>query len=49
MDYLTEQCVLSDVEVQSEIDRYIEWPGQALSYMTGRCRCPCSATSCGSG
>ncbi|MBB5850165.1 DUF885 domain-containing protein [Amycolatopsis umgeniensis] len=34
--YLTEHCVLSDVEVQSETDRYIEWPGQALSYMTGR-------------
>ncbi|WP_340682379.1 DUF885 domain-containing protein [Amycolatopsis coloradensis] len=36
MEYLTEHCVLSDVEVQSETDRYIEWPGQALSYMTGR-------------
>ncbi|RSN27326.1 DUF885 domain-containing protein [Amycolatopsis sp. WAC 01416] len=36
VDYLAGQCVLSDVEVQSETDRYIEWPGQALSYMTGR-------------
>ncbi len=36
MDYLAEHCVLSDIEAQSEIDRYIEWPGQALSYMTGR-------------
>ncbi|WP_414938667.1 DUF885 domain-containing protein [Amycolatopsis sp. cmx-11-51] len=36
VDYLTEHCVLSDIEVQSETDRYIEWPGQALSYMTGR-------------
>ncbi|MFJ4103024.1 DUF885 domain-containing protein [Amycolatopsis japonica] len=36
VDYLAEHCVLSDVEVQSETDRYIEWPGQALSYMTGR-------------
>ncbi|MFD5090768.1 DUF885 domain-containing protein [Amycolatopsis thailandensis] len=36
VDYLTEHCVLSDVEVTSETDRYIEWPGQALSYMTGR-------------
>lgn len=36
VEYLAEQCVLSDVEVQSETDRYIEWPGQALSYMTGR-------------
>ncbi|MEV7548623.1 DUF885 domain-containing protein [Amycolatopsis sp. NPDC089917] len=36
VDYLTEHCVLSDAEVRSETDRYIEWPGQALSYMTGR-------------
>ncbi|WP_410657145.1 DUF885 domain-containing protein [Amycolatopsis sp. lyj-112] len=36
VDYLSEHCVLSDVEVESETDRYIEWPGQALSYMTGR-------------
>ncbi len=36
MDYLAEHCVLSDLEAQSEIDRYIEWPGQALSYMTGK-------------
>lgn len=36
VDYLSEHCVLSDVEVQSETDRYIECPGQALSYMTGR-------------
>ncbi|WP_394361987.1 DUF885 domain-containing protein [Amycolatopsis sp. SB7-3] len=36
VDYLADHCVLSDVEVRSETDRYIEWPGQALSYMTGR-------------
>ncbi len=36
VDYLTEYAVLSEVEVQSETDRYIEWPGQALSYMAGR-------------
>lgn len=34
--YLREHTVLSEVEIQNETDRYIEWPGQALSYMTGR-------------
>jgi uncharacterized protein (DUF885 family) len=27
--------VLSSHEVETEIDRYISWPGQALSYMLG--------------
>ncbi|MFH9088901.1 DUF885 domain-containing protein [Streptomyces sp. NPDC017673] len=34
--YLREHTVLSEAEIQNETDRYIEWPGQALSYMTGR-------------
>ncbi|CAM5679053.1 MULTISPECIES: DUF885 domain-containing protein [Streptomyces] len=34
--YLREHTVLSETEIQNETDRYIEWPGQALSYMTGR-------------
>ncbi|MFE0456398.1 DUF885 domain-containing protein [Streptomyces sp. NPDC058914] len=34
--FLREHTVLADVEIQNETDRYIEWPGQALSYMTGR-------------
>ncbi|MFF4015231.1 DUF885 domain-containing protein [Streptomyces sp. NPDC001843] len=34
--YLREHTVLSEVEIHNETDRYIEWPGQALSYMTGR-------------
>ncbi|MFH8976406.1 DUF885 domain-containing protein [Streptomyces sp. NPDC017890] len=34
--FLREHTVLAEVEIGNETDRYIEWPGQALSYMTGR-------------
>lgn len=34
--YLRDHTVLAEVEIRNETDRYIEWPGQALSYMTGR-------------
>lgn len=33
--YLSENTALSDHEVQTETDRYISWPGQALSYYLG--------------
>jgi uncharacterized protein (DUF885 family) len=36
VDYLRANTVMSDVEIESETNRYIEWPGQALSYMVGR-------------
>ncbi|MET0233184.1 MAG: DUF885 domain-containing protein [Kibdelosporangium sp.] len=36
VDYLRENTVMSGVDIQSETDRYIEMPGQALSYMVGR-------------
>lgn len=36
VEYLRANTVMSEVEIQSETDRYIEDPGQALSYMVGR-------------
>lgn len=36
IDYLTENTPMADVEIVSEVDRYINWPGQALAYMVGR-------------
>ncbi|SEG92724.1 Uncharacterized conserved protein, DUF885 familyt [Saccharopolyspora kobensis] len=36
VDYLRENTLMPEVEVQSETDRYLEMPGQALSYMVGR-------------
>jgi uncharacterized protein (DUF885 family) len=35
IDYLAENTSLPLVEATSEIDRYISWPGQALSYYVG--------------
>ncbi|GGN22806.1 uncharacterized protein (DUF885 family) [Actinoplanes campanulatus] len=36
LDYLRNSTVMAEVEIRSETDRYIEMPGQALSYMVGR-------------
>ncbi len=36
IDYLAEHTALSRHEVETEVDRYISWPGQALSYMLGQ-------------
>ncbi len=34
--YLRDNTALSDHEITTEVDRYISWPGQALSYYTGQ-------------
>ena len=34
--YLRENTALSNHEVETEVDRYISWPGQALSYYLGQ-------------
>ncbi|MEC3977702.1 DUF885 domain-containing protein [Amycolatopsis sp. H20-H5] len=36
VDYLLEHTPMAPVEIESEVDRYIAFPGQALSYMVGR-------------
>lgn len=36
LQYLAEQTSLPEIEVVSEIDRYIVWPGQALAYKIGQ-------------
>ncbi|GAB3587894.1 hypothetical protein GCM10027445_68460 [Amycolatopsis endophytica] len=36
VNYLRENTPMPQVEIESEVDRYIAYPGQALSYMVGR-------------
>ena len=34
--YLHDNTALADHEIETEVDRYIAWPGQALSYYMGQ-------------
>ncbi|ASO18263.1 uncharacterized protein (DUF885 family) [Actinoalloteichus hoggarensis] len=36
IDYIMDNSAMAQLEVESEVDRYIAAPGQALSYMVGR-------------
>jgi uncharacterized protein (DUF885 family) len=36
IDYLRDNTAMAPVEIESEVDRYIAYPGQALAYMVGR-------------
>jgi uncharacterized protein (DUF885 family) len=36
LDWMTEHTPLPRMEIESEVDRYISYPGQALAYMVGR-------------
>ena len=35
LDYMKKYTANSDLDIASEIDRYVAWPGQALAYKTG--------------
>jgi uncharacterized protein (DUF885 family) len=36
VDFFKDHTAMDDQNIQSEVDRYISWPGQALSYRLGQ-------------
>jgi uncharacterized protein (DUF885 family) len=36
IQYMRDNTALTDRNIESEVNRYISWPGQALGYMIGR-------------
>jgi uncharacterized protein (DUF885 family) len=36
IDYMTDNSILAENNIENEVDRYITWPGQALAYKLGQ-------------